>query len=125
MTFDGLNVANISDGEFYTLQSAAFVNLSGINPGIPSVISYDGPSGTFTFGFESGGDYDLNDMTGGTLLPVASGTDFTLTYTTAGQEASVDGMTFTISPEPSTLSLMVVFGACVSGLRSLNRRRLA
>ena len=94
--------------EQFAFQSSAFIGLS-LTPGAPQ-ITFDSVTGTFNFTSSSADDdFDLNELSGGVVLPISAGTAMTFSFTdSASGAARIDSFTFNAVPEPS-LSLLAAF----------------
>ncbi len=116
--FDAINFSGLASGEYFELRSDAWIGLAGVTPA-SGAVTYTAATGTFklTEG-EPSDEFALNDLTGGTLLPVSAGTDVVLQFGGSGY-AVIEGMQWTAVPEPSaaalTLLALAIGSACTIG----------
>ncbi|MEZ5325594.1 MAG: PEP-CTERM sorting domain-containing protein [Verrucomicrobiales bacterium] len=105
--------------ETFSVFSPSWVGLS-IVPTHAEIMFASG-SGTFTFTSGTTSDnYDLNDLSGGTALPLPSGTSMTIAFaSTASDTAQLQGLSFNLVPEPSS-AILTLAGL---GLLLFRRRR--
>lgn len=123
--FEGIDFASFSTAsESFSLTSTAFVGLGPLTPG-DSNITFDNGLGRFTFGSgDTSDDFNLNDLSGGVLLPIAAGTPLTLAFSGAPSSDSATlttmSFSFTAVPEPSTSLLLA---GALSLFAGIHRRR--
>ena len=136
--FEGIDIAALSTNESIMLQSDAWIGLMGVVPASGN-ISFDMATGKFTFTDVAGtsdDDYDLNDLTGGVVLPVAMGTSITFgffqsSFDQFGDNAGLQSIRIKdatptmppppVIPEPGTIAIWSILG--VVGLFGWRRRR--
>jgi len=121
--FQGVNFRDFSTStETFAIQSNDWIGLS-VTPGNDE-ISFNNTSGSFMFtSGDSSDDFDLNDLSGGTLLSVQAGSDIVFTYSdTVDGNASIESMTVA-NPEPGTLILGTAASLALAGCRLCRRSR--
>jgi hypothetical protein len=121
--FQGVNLGDFSTAtETFSIQSDDWIDLS-ISPG-SSEITFDATTGKLMFAAgDSSDDFTLDDLTGGSLLPVSAGTDIAISFSdTGGQNASLQSITVA-NPEPGTLVLGSLAATVLLAFRSRRRKR--
>ncbi|HID24135.1 MAG TPA: hypothetical protein EYP14_17280 [Planctomycetaceae bacterium] len=116
--FEGIDLIGVNTtGEYFTIQSDAWINRAGVNPA-SSDVSFSASTGTFTLtGGELGDDFDLIDLTGGTLLPVPAGTDIVISFGDSAAPGSgiIERMQWATVPEPPWIGL-ILFAVVAGGI---------
>lgn len=107
------------ESETFSVQSNDWTNLMGVNPGSDKV-TYNSSTGTFEFlSGTTSDDFDLEDISGGTVLPVNLGTDIVVSYSgDAADDAVIADMTFA-TPEPSSFVLAGLTALAFAGFSVL------
>jgi len=122
--FEGIDFDLFSEEtETFSVQSNDWINLTGVNP-VSDEVTYNSSTGTFEFSSgTSSDDFDLNDISGGTFLPVNSGTDIAISYSGgSADDAVIADMTFA-TPEPSTFILVGIAALAFVGFSFLRHRK--
>ncbi|HID23411.1 MAG TPA: PEP-CTERM sorting domain-containing protein [Planctomycetaceae bacterium] len=104
--FDGIDMVGVDTDEYFIVQSDDWRNMS-LTPG-SSNVSFDASTGTFKlYGAEIYDKFDLFDLSGNALLPVNAGSDVVISFgtTAEGKSGSIQTMSWTAVPEPSSLAL--------------------
>ena len=125
LNFVGLELGGLQIEETFSVQSNSWINLTGIVTG--TGVTYEASSGTFVLTDGPAGDvFTLNELTGGTLLPVFNGSSISFGNLTStfgpNDDVELQNITLQAIPEPASIqyALLIAAGGL---LRSRRRRR--
>jgi len=123
--FEMIDMRGLGNDEYFVIQSSDWVGLEGISPA-SAYVNFDADQGRFElWGGEACGEFDLNDLTGGTVLPVGPGTDVLITLDATDDQgyASIERMSWTATPEPSSFVLtLLALAGTVAAISARGRR---